>query len=45
MTFANVDGLLVLGMVVFGFSLWLLSKGAPTPQRIRRNDDRLSRRR
>ncbi|CAI2717377.1 protein of unknown function [Nitrospina watsonii] len=40
-----MDGLLVLGMVVFGFSLWLLSKDARTPARIRRDDPRRTRRR
>ncbi len=36
MTFANIDGLLLLGILLFSASLWLLLKGAPVPVKIRK---------
>lgn len=45
MTFTNIDALLVLGMMVFGATLWLFAKGGPTPARIRKDDERRPRRR
>ena len=41
MTFANIDGLLILGMLVLGTTLWMLVKPAPAakPARIAKNPD------
>ena len=38
MTFANIDGLLILGMLVFTASLWLILKSSPTPVRIKKDN-------
>jgi len=40
MTFANIDGLLILGMLVFGGSLWLWTRPAAKPARIRKESRR-----
>ncbi len=36
MTFANIDGLLILGMGVFTASLWLIVKSSPVPAKIKK---------
>jgi len=38
MTFANIDGLLILGMLVFTASLWLILKGSSVPARIKKEN-------
>ena len=38
MPFANIDGLLILGMLVFTASLWLILKGAPVPIKIKKEN-------
>ena len=35
MTFANIDGLLILGTLVFSGTIWMLVR--PTPVRIKKN--------
>ena len=38
MTFANIDGLLLLGILMFTASLWLLRKGFPVPAHIKKDN-------
>ena len=38
MTFANIDGLLILGILMFTASLWLILKGSPVPVRIKKEN-------
>jgi hypothetical protein len=38
MTFVNMDGLLILGMLVFTASLWLILKAPPVPIKIKKEN-------
>ena len=38
MTFANIDGLLLLGILLFTASLWLIRKGSFVPVRIKKEN-------
>ncbi len=38
MTFANMDGLLILGMLASTASLWLIFKSSPAPVRIKKEN-------
>jgi hypothetical protein len=38
MNFANIDGLLILGMLMFTASLWLIRKGSPAPVKIKKQN-------
>ncbi len=38
MTFANIDGLLILGMLVFTPILWLIRKASPVPIKIKKEN-------
>jgi hypothetical protein len=38
MTFANINVLLILGMLVFTASLWLILKDSPTPVKIKKEN-------
>ena len=40
MTFANIDGLLILGMGIFTASLWMILKGSPSHAKIKRNNQK-----
>ncbi len=37
MTFATIDGLLILGTLVLTGTLWMLVKPAPAPVRVKKN--------
>ena len=38
MTFTNMDGLLILGILVSTASLWLILKGSPAPVKIKKDN-------
>jgi len=38
MTFANTDGLLILGILVSTASLWLILKASPAPAKIKKEN-------
>ena len=40
MTFANMDGLLILGMLASTASLWLIFKSSPAPVRIKKENQK-----